>query len=113
MSVFNGCFDDKVLYLRRKIKRELVLEKTKKRFFTVVYYNVKLNYLPSNYQFPSKTCSKLIMNWLLCSIFPCEPPLWTFIYKKINYINNGKIMWNMMKFFMSKVKRVYIEKIYW
>ena len=39
---FDGCFDDEVLYLRRKIKREVNLEQTKNEKFTVGYNHGKL-----------------------------------------------------------------------
>ena len=35
----NECFNDEVLYLRRKIKQEVSLEKTKKIKFTVGYHH--------------------------------------------------------------------------
>ena len=40
----NECFDDKVLDLRRKIKREASLEKMKKRKFMVVYHLGNLDF---------------------------------------------------------------------
>ena len=43
---FNKFFDDKVLYLRQKIKREVSLEQTKKRKFAVGYYHGKINDYP-------------------------------------------------------------------
>ena len=52
---FNKCFDDEVLYLRQKIKREVSLEQTNKRKITVGYHHGKLNFLPSNYQPPHMT----------------------------------------------------------
>ena len=108
---FDKCFDDEVLYLRQKIKRELSLDQTKKRKFTVVYHHGKLNFLSYNYQFPLMNCYHLIVTWLIGSVSQNLLPLWTFISKEVKHINNGMRMWNMMKFFMSKLKRVYIEKV--
>ena len=53
------------------------------------------------------------MNWLLGSVFENLPPLWTLISKEVNHIKNGTRMWNMMKFFMSEIKRVAIDKLFW
>ena len=70
---FDECFDDEVLDLRQKIKLGVSLEKTKKIKFTVGYNYVKLNVLPSNYQFPPMTFSQLIVNWLLVLSSPACP----------------------------------------
>ena len=43
---FDGFLNDEVLDLRRKIKREVSLEETKKRKFIVGYNNEKLNVYP-------------------------------------------------------------------
>ena len=72
-----------------------------------------LNVLPSNYQFHLMTCSQLTVNWLLGSVSENVPPLWNFSSKEVNQINNGTRKWNMMKCFMSEVKRVAIDKVCW
>ena len=59
------------------------------------------------------TCSHMIVNWLLGSISENVPRLWTLSSKEVNHINNGMIMWNMMRCFMSEVNRVAIEKLCW
>ena len=59
------------------------------------------------------TCSRMIVNWLLDSVFDNVPHLWTLGSKEVKLINNGMRMWNMIKCFMSKVKRVDIQKVYW
>ena len=79
----------------------------------MVYHHGKLNILSCNYQFPPITFSRLIVNWLLGSVSENILPLWTFISKELNNINNGMRMWNFMKCFMSEVKRVAIEKVCW
>ena len=110
---FNKCFDDEILYLRQKIKREASLEQTEKRKFAVGYYHGKLNVLTSSYQLPPMTCSQLIVNWFLGSVYDNLPYLWTFSSKEVKHIKNGMIMWNMMKCFMYEVKRVDIAKVCW
>ena len=57
------------------------------------------------------TYAQLIVNWLLGSVSKNVPPLWTLISKEVKHINNGMILWNMMKCFMSDVKRVDIDKV--
>ena len=59
------------------------------------------------------TCSQLIVNWLLGSVSENVPPLWTLSSKEVKHIKNGMRMWNMMKCFVSEVKRVAIEKVCW
>ena len=110
---FDECFDEYVLDLRRKIKWEVSLEQTKKRKFTMGYNHGKLNVLPSNYRHPLMTCSQLIPNWLLGSVSENVPSHWTLSSKEVKHINNGMIMWNIMKCFMSEVKRLAIDKVYW
>ena len=85
----------------------------KKRKITVVYHHEKLNVLLSNYQFPLITCSRMIVNWLLGSVSDNVPPIWGFICKEVKHIKNGVRMWNMIKFFISEVKRVDIDKLCW
>ena len=85
----NELFDDKVLGLKRKRKRQLSLEKTKKRKFTVGYHNRKLIFLHSNYKFPLMNFYQMIVNWLLDSVSENVPPIWTLIYKEVKHINNG------------------------
>ena len=63
----------------------------------MVYHIVKLIVLLSNYQFPPMTLSHLIVNWLLCSVSGNVPHLWTLSYKGVKHINNGTIMWIIMK----------------
>ena len=77
------------------------------------YHHGKLNVLPSTYQFPPMTFSKLIVNWLLGSVYENVTPLCTFISKEVKHINKGMRMWNMMKCIMSEVKRVAIDKVCW
>ena len=77
------------------------------------YHHGKLNVLPSNYQFPMMTCYQLIVNLLLGSVSDNVTRLWTLSSKEVKHINNGMRMWNMMKFFMSEVKIVSIEKVCW
>ena len=89
------------------------MEQTKKIKFTVVYHHGKINVLPYNYQFPLVNFSQLIVNWLLGSVSENVPPIWGFICKEVKHIKNGVRMWNMIKFFMSEVKRVAIEKVCW
>ena len=89
------------------------MEKNETRKFAVGSHHGKLNILPSNYQFPPMTCFQLIANWLLESVSENLPPLWNLRSKKVKHINNSMRMWNMMKCFMSKVKRVYIDKVCW
>ena len=107
----NECFDDKLLYLRRKRKREVSLEQMKKRKFMVGYHLVNLNVLPSNYQFPLMTCSQLIVDWLLGSVSENVFPIWNLSYKELNCIKNGTRMWKIMKRLISEVKRVAIDKV--
>ena len=104
------CFDYEVLDLRRKIKREVSLEQTKKRKFTVRSHHGKLNVLPFTYQFHPITLSQIIVNWLLGSVSYNISPIWTLSSKKVKHINNGMRMCNLMKCFMSEVKRVTIKK---
>ena len=59
------------------------------------------------------TCSCLIVNWLLGSVYDNVPPLLTFSSRAGRHINNGMRMWTMMKCFMSEIKRVAIKKICW
>ena len=59
------------------------------------------------------TFSKLIVNWLLGSVYENVTPLCTFISKEVKHINKGMRMWNMMKCIMSEVKRVAIDKVCW
>ena len=75
------------------------------------YHIGKLDNLSSNYQLPPMTCSQLIVNWLLGSVSKNVPPPWTLISKQVKHINNSMILWNMMKWFMSDVKRVAIDKV--
>ena len=39
------------------------------------------------------------------------PPLWTLSSKEVKHINNGMLMWNMIKCFMSEAERVAIDKV--
>ena len=96
-----------------KKKQEVSLEKTNKKKFTVSYHHGRLNVLPSNYQFPRMPCSRLIVNWLLGSVSENVPPPWTLSSKEVKHIKNGMRMWNIMKCFMSEVKKVAIEKVCW
>ena len=89
------------------------MEQTNKRKFTVGYHHGKLNVLLSYYKFPPMTFSQLIVNWLLGIVSENVPFLWTLSSKGINNVKNGKRMWNMMKCFMSEVKRVAIDKVCW
>ena len=59
------------------------------------------------------TFFQLIVDWFLGSVSENVPPLWTLISNEVKHIKNGMIMWNMMKCFMSEVKRVAIDKIRW
>ena len=59
------------------------------------------------------TCSQLTVNWLLGSVSENVLTLWTLSSKEVKHINNGMRMWNMMKCFISEVKRVPIDKVYW
>ena len=59
------------------------------------------------------TCSQMIVNWLLFSVSNNVPPLWTLSSMEVKYIKNGMKMWNTMKCFMSKVKKVAIDKVCW
>ena len=86
------CFDDEVLYLRRKRKWEVILEQKKKSKFMVGYNHGKLNILPSNYHFPPMNFSQLIVNWLLGSVSENVPPLWTLSSKEVKHISNGTRM---------------------
>ena len=74
---FDEFFDDEVLDLRQKRKREVRLEQTKNRTFTVGYYHGGKIVLPFNYQFPPMTCSQLKVNQLLDVVSENMPPLWT------------------------------------
>ena len=94
---FDEFFDDEVLDLRQKRKREVRLEQTKKRKFTVGYHHGKLNILPYTYQFPPMTFSQMILNWFLGSVSDNLPPLWTLSSKEVKHLNNGIMMWNMIK----------------
>ena len=105
------CFDDEVICWR--LKREVSVEKTKKRKFTVGYHHGKLNYLPSNYQFPLTACFQLIENWLLGILFNNVIPLFNLSSKEVNHINNGMRLCNMMECFVSEVNRVSIDKVCW
>ena len=104
--MFLRVFYDRVLYLRRKRKREVNLEQMKKIKFMVVYHHGKLNILPSIYQLPLMNFSKVTVNLLLENSSNNVTPLWNFTYKEVNHTNNGMIMWNMMKCIMSEVQRV-------
>ena len=55
-------------------------------------------------------CSHIIVNCSLERLSDNVPPLWYFISKGVKHIKNGMRMWNMMKFFVSEVKRVAIDK---
>ena len=55
----------------------------------------------------------MIVNWLLGSVYENVPPLWNLSSKEVKHINNGTRMWNVMKCFMSEVKRVAIDKVCW
>ena len=79
----------------------------------VGYYHGELNILSFNYKFPLMTCSQLIVNWLLGSVSENVPPLWNLSSKEVKHIKNGMRMWNMMKCFVSEVKKVAIEKLCW
>ena len=57
--------------------------------------------------------SQLIVNWLLGSASENIPHLCTLSSKEVNHVNNGMIMWNMMKLFISEVKIVAIDKVCW
>ena len=87
------------------------MEQTKKRKFTVGHHHGNLNTLPSTYQLPPMTCSQLIVNCLIWSVYDNSPPLWTLISKEVKYIKNGNRMCNMMKLFMSAVNIVAIDKL--
>ena len=89
------------------------MEQTKKIKFTVGYHHGKIDVLTSNFQFHPMTCSQLIVNWLLCSVSDNVPPLWNLSSKEVKHIHNSMRMCNMMKCFMSEVKRVAIEKVCW
>ena len=84
------------------------MEQTKKIKFAVGSHHEKLNVLPYSYQFPTVTCSQLIVNLLLGSVSENVPPLWTLSSNEANHVNNDMIMWNTMKCFMSEVKRAAI-----
>ena len=53
------------------------------------------------------------MNWLLGSVSEDVPPFKTLGSKEVKDINIGIRMCNMMKCFMSEVKRVAIDKVCW
>ena len=112
-ACFDKCFDDEVLDLKQRRKLEVSSEQTNKRNVTVGYLHGKLNVLTSNYPFPPMTCSQLTVTCLLGSVSDNVTPLWNLSSKEVKHINNGMIMWNMMKCFMSEVKRVTIEKVCW
>ena len=77
------------------------------------YHHGKLNVLDSNHKCLPMTWSQMIVNWLIGSVSENLYPLWTLSSKEVKHINNGMRMWNMMKCFMSKVKRVAIDKVCW
>ena len=79
----------------------------------VGYHHGKINVLTYNNQFSTMTCCQMIVNWLLSSVSKNVPLFWDFISNKVKHIKKGMRMQNMMKCFMSEVKRVAIQKICW
>ena len=57
--------------------------------------------------------SRLTVNCFIDSVSDNLTPSWNLSSKEVKYINNGMIMWNMMKLFMSEVKIVAIDKVCW
>ena len=73
----------------------------------------KTIFLPSGYQFTPMNCSQMIVNWLIGSVSENVSPIWILSSKEVTHINNGMIMWNIMKYFIYEVQRVDNEKVCW
>ena len=72
-----------------RLQRQSVINRVKKRVFSLGQQNGKLNPLPPNYKFPSMTTRQLIENWLIGNSAKNIPPLCTI---SADYIKHKKML---------------------